>query len=112
MNRLEKEHLQFRSSILNPRSSISLPFAPVAFDKSGIDLPFDETGVVENLAVERNGGLDAVDDEFGEGAAHGGQRFGPGRLIDEQLSQKGIEIGWDAVDGDEVIIQPDAGSVG
>jgi hypothetical protein len=41
----------------------------VALDERGIDLAFDERGMIEDFAVDRNGGLDAFDDELAQPAS-------------------------------------------
>lgn len=46
----------------------------MAFDERGIDLAFDERGMIEDFAVNRNGGLDAFDHELAQRPAHGGER--------------------------------------
>jgi hypothetical protein len=44
-------------------------FLPVPLNKRRIDLALDEREVVEDLAVQGDGRLDALDREFGQGPA-------------------------------------------
>src|SRR6266699_967042 len=56
-----------------------------ALDEGGVDLAVDEGGVVEDLAVERDGGVNALDAELREGAAHARDRLLARGLVDEEL---------------------------
>jgi len=66
---------------------------PVAFDEGCIDPPLDKCRVVEDLAMDGNGGLDALDHELGQRPPHARQGLGPRRLMDQQLRQQRIVVG-------------------
>src|SRR6266542_307497 len=56
-------------------------FRPGALDEPGIDPPLNEGRLVEDLAMPRDRGLDALDNELAKRAPHAGQRLRPRRLI-------------------------------
>ncbi len=56
------------------------------------DMAFLEVGIVEDAAVERDGGLDAFDDEFVEGAAHAGHAFLPVAAMGNQLRNHRVVV--------------------
>lgn len=56
------------------------------------DVALLEVGVVEDAAVERDGGLDAFDDEFVEGAAHAGHAFLPVAAMGNQFRDHRIVV--------------------
>ena len=60
----------------------------------------------------RNGRLDALDDELGQGAAHAREGLGAGRLMDEQLGHQRIVVRRHAVAGDDVRVEAHAGTAG
>src|SRR5579885_2994935 len=78
-------------------ASCQLPFLPVPLDERRVHLALDERRVVEDLPVDRDGGLHPLDDELGQGAALGRQR---------------VVVGRHAVAGDHVAVQTDAGAAG
>src|SRR5262249_715633 len=57
------------------------PLLPVAFDECVIDLTRDDCGVVDDFTMERDGRVNPLDAELGQGAAHGGQCVGAGGLM-------------------------------
>src|SRR5205823_11996386 len=73
-----------RSFVL-ARAGLRLALLPGALDERDIDMPIDKGGVVEDLAVERDGGVNALDAELLQGPAHAGNRLVPRRLVVEQL---------------------------
>lgn len=56
------------------------------------DVAFLEVGVVEDAAVERDGGFDAFDDEFVEGAAHAGHAFLPVAAVGNQFCDHRVVV--------------------
>ena len=54
------------------------------------DVAFLEVWIVEDAAVERDGGLDTCDDEFVEGAAHAGHAFLPVASVGNQFGDHRI----------------------
>jgi hypothetical protein len=61
----------------------SLRLLPVALHKRRIDLAFNEAGMVENLAVQRNGRFDSGNHELAEGSPHARQGGAARRLVDQ-----------------------------
>jgi hypothetical protein len=55
----------------------------VALNEGRIDLTFDEAGVVEDLSVQRDRRVNALDNELGQRPTHARQRLGSRRLVDE-----------------------------
>src|SRR5262245_24616949 len=92
------------------RPDVRLSLLPIPLNKRRIHPSLDESGVVENLAVDGDGGLDAFDEELGEGTAHGRESLGSRRLPDEQLGEERIVVGRHAVALDDVRIDADAGA--
>ena len=56
-----------------------------SLDKAGVDIAAEEIGIVHDLEMERDGGLDRGDVKFTEGALHGGDRLGAGGAVNDQL---------------------------
>ena len=67
-----------------------------ALDPGGVDPALDEVAVAEDPAVERDRGLDALDDQLVEGPPHDGDRLGAGRGVDDQLADERVVVGRDA----------------
>src|SRR5262245_14398784 len=68
--------------------------------------------MVEDLFVKWDGGLDAVHREFGQGSAHGGDSLGPVGLVDEQLGNHRIIVGWYAISSHDMGVEANAGPAG
>src|SRR5262245_24077777 len=83
---------------------------PVPLDERGVNPAFDERRMAEDLLVNRNGGLQAFDDELSEGAAHDSNRLGARGLMDKQLGDQRIVIGWYAIARSNVGVEPHAGA--
>src|SRR5262245_14321631 len=64
------------------RATKNLSLLPVPLNEGGIHAAFDECGVVEDLAMQGNGRLDALDEELRQRAAHAGESLGARRLPD------------------------------
>ena len=84
------------------------PFCQAPLDERRVHLAFDEGGVVEDFAVQGDGGLDALDHELGQGPPHAGQGLGPGRLMDQQLGHQRIVVRRHPVAGHHVRVEPHA----
>src|SRR5262249_17918912 len=85
---------------------------PGTLDEAGIHMPLDELAAFKNPPVKRNRRLHALDDELGERPAHDGERALTVGLMDEQLGNEGIVVRRHAVAGDDVAVEPDAGTAG
>src|SRR5437773_2313726 len=84
----------------------------ITLDKRGIDLPLDETGVVEDSAVQRDDRFDPLDVKLGERSAHASDCFGAGRLVDDKFGYHGIVVGRDGVTRRNVRVEPHAEAAG
>src|SRR5262245_27640172 len=62
-----------------------LTLLPVPLDKRGIDLSGNERRVIEDLTVQRNRRVYALDAELAQRPAHGGDGLGARRLVYQQL---------------------------
>ena len=58
--------------------------------------------------MERGGGANAVDPKLREGPLHAGDRFGPRRLMDDQLADQRIVVRRDGVSTVDMGIEADA----
>src|SRR5690554_6000514 len=76
--------------------ALSLPLLE-ALEEAGVDLPLPELGVSHDALVERDGGLDPLDDELAEGAAHPGDRLLPRGAAADQLADERIVVRDDHV---------------
>ena len=78
------------------------------FDERRIDLALDEGRCAEDLPVNRDRRLDALDDELAERPPHGRDRLRARRLMDEQLGDQRIVVRRHAVAGAGVRVEPHA----
>ncbi len=83
-----------------------------AFDERGIDPAFDEGRVAENLAVQRDRGLDAFDAQLAQGPLHAVDRLAPRRLVHDQLADHRIVVRRHDVARVGVRIEPHAEAAG
>ena len=60
----------------------------MAVDEPGVELAGYEEFVIEDLLVERHGGLDRADDDLPQAAAHAADGFGAVGLMDDQLADQ------------------------
>ena len=77
-------------------------------DPGGIDPSLDEVGVAEDPAMERDRGLDSLDDQLVEGPPHDGERLVAGRGVDDQLADERVVVGRDRVADLDVRVPADA----
>ncbi len=66
-----------------------------ALDEMGIEFAGGEVGIRKDTPLQRNGGLDAFDDEHVQGAPHPGDGFGAVAALNDQLGDHGIVVGRD-----------------
>ena len=64
-----------------------------ALEEMGVELAGDEIGMGENALVQRDRGLDSLDDEAIESALHADDRFGTVAAMRDQLGDQRIVIG-------------------
>src|SRR5690606_30671282 len=94
------------------RAASGLAQAELVFEVVDVGAAGQEGGVVDELLVQGDGGLDAVDDDLGEGGGHArdGQLAGFG--VGDELGDEGIVVRRDAVAVVGVGVHADAGTAG
>src|SRR5690606_18083217 len=92
--------------------ALRLVILPRSFDESSVHVTLEKAGVREDLLVDRNGGLDRLDDKFVEAATHRRNRVGPGRTMDNQLGNHRIVPRTDRRAGLGIGIHPDTQAAG
>src|SRR4051794_18708851 len=63
-----------------------------ALDPGRVDASFDEVAVADDAAVERNGGLNALDDQLVERTAEGCDGLGAVSAVDDQLADERVVV--------------------
>ena len=81
-------------------------------DEVGIDAALTEQGMLDDLPEEGNGGLDAADDIFPQGAVHDAQGLFPVVSVGDEQRARRIIVGRKFVARADVGIQPHAGAAG
>ena len=81
-------------------------------DKVGVDVALTEQGIFYELAVERNGGLDAANDIFAECALHDAKGLFPIMGIGNEQSARRVVVGRELVPGADVGVQANARAAG
>ena len=76
----------------------------------GVDLALAEQGMLEDLAVEGDGGLDAADDVFAQGAVHDAQGLFPVVGIGDEQGAGRVIVGRELVTGTDVGVQTHTGA--
>ena len=81
-------------------------------DKVGVDVAFAEQRVLDDLAEEGNGGLDAADDVFAQRTGHDAQRLFPVMGVGDQQRARGVVVGRKFIARADVRVQAHAQAAG
>src|ERR1700730_16346324 len=66
-----------------------------SFDDMGVETTGREVGIGKNSALQRDRGLDALDDEHLQGALHAADGLGTVPPLDDQLGNHRVVVGGD-----------------